>query len=101
NGGQASALNFGIERARGEIVAFLDGDDYWLPGKLRRIADEFAKHPEAGMVYHNFFYQRDPAPEHVLNNGVAGLSGFLADHPKTLLSSDLFPTARGLFAGVF
>src|SRR5262249_10958278 len=37
NGGQASALNFGIARAQGEIVALLDGDDYWLPGKLQRV----------------------------------------------------------------
>src|SRR5271168_19523 len=52
NGGQASAFNFGFERARGGIVALLDADDYWLPGKLSRVAEEFAKHPDAGMVYH-------------------------------------------------
>jgi len=63
NGGQASAFNFGIRRARGEIVAFLDGDDYWLPGKLQRIVAEFEKHPEAGMAYHNCFCQRGPSPD--------------------------------------
>ena len=52
NGGQASAFNCGVKRARGEIVAFLDGDDYWLPGKLRRVADEFEKNPGVGMVHH-------------------------------------------------
>src|SRR5262244_1194493 len=49
------------------------------------------------MVYHNFFYQHDPSPEYVRNNGLAGLSGFLADNPKTLLSYDLFPTATLAF----
>ena len=34
NGGQASAFNAGIPEARGEIVAFLDGDDWWAPSKL-------------------------------------------------------------------
>ena len=29
NGGQASAFNAGIPECQGEIVAFLDGDDWW------------------------------------------------------------------------
>ena len=97
NGGQASALNFGIERARGEIVAFLDGDDYWLPDKLHRVVVEFEKHPKAGLVYNNFFYKRDPSPDRLPNCGLAGLSGFLPDDRKTLLSYDLFPTATLAF----
>jgi glycosyltransferase involved in cell wall biosynthesis len=39
NGGQASALNFGIAYAKGEIIALLDADDFWLPGKLKRRND--------------------------------------------------------------
>lgn len=42
NGGQASAFNAGIPECRGEIIAFLDGDDYWLPGKLSRVAEVLA-----------------------------------------------------------
>lgn len=34
NGGAASARNYGARRATGEILAFLDSDDVWLPGKL-------------------------------------------------------------------
>jgi glycosyltransferase involved in cell wall biosynthesis len=52
NGGQASAFNFGLEKARGEFVAFLDADDYWLPGKLQRIVEAFEEHRDAGIVYH-------------------------------------------------
>ncbi len=54
NGGQGSAFNFGFARARGEIIALLDADDYWLPGKLRRVVEQFQGDPKLGMVYHPF-----------------------------------------------
>ena len=97
NGGQASSFNFGIARARGEIVAFLDGDDYWLPGKLQRVVAEFEKYAEAGMVYHNFCCKRDTSPDPVPDHGLAGVSGFLPDNRKMLLGFDLFPTATLAF----
>lgn len=36
NGGGATARNAGIDAAHGELVAFLDSDDVWVPGKLSR-----------------------------------------------------------------
>jgi glycosyltransferase involved in cell wall biosynthesis len=36
NGGPAAARNRGIEAARGEIIAFQDSDDLWMPTKLAR-----------------------------------------------------------------
>jgi len=52
NDGQASAFNVGIPECRGEIIAFLDGDDYWLPGKLSRVVDVLAKNSAVGFVGH-------------------------------------------------
>jgi glycosyl transferase family 2 len=52
NGGQASAFNAGIPECAGEIVAFLDGDDWWTPGKLRAVADVLAADNEVGLVGH-------------------------------------------------
>jgi len=52
NGGQASAFNAGIPEARGEIVAFLDGDDWWAPGKLAAVTDAFATNAAVGLVGH-------------------------------------------------
>jgi glycosyltransferase involved in cell wall biosynthesis len=52
NGGQASAFNAGIPECRGEIVAFLDGDDWWTPQKLRRVVEEMERDPEIGIVGH-------------------------------------------------
>jgi glycosyltransferase involved in cell wall biosynthesis len=54
NGGQASALNLGFAEARGEIIALLDADDYFLPGKLARVAEAFERNPGLGMFYHPF-----------------------------------------------
>ncbi len=52
NGGQASAFNFAIPQARGEIIAFLDGDDWWLPGKLSAIVEAVNANPAVGLIGH-------------------------------------------------
>ena len=52
NGGQASAFNVGIPECRGQIIAFLDGDDYWLPGKLSRVAEVLERNSAVGLVGH-------------------------------------------------
>src|SRR5271169_490213 len=52
NGGQASAFNAGIPECKGEIVAFLDGDDWWAPQKLMRVAQVMAADSSVGIVGH-------------------------------------------------
>lgn len=52
NGGQASAFNAGISEARGEIVAFLDGDDWWARNKLTSVAEAMAEDRSVGIIGH-------------------------------------------------
>jgi glycosyltransferase involved in cell wall biosynthesis len=92
NGGQASAFNLGLGFARGKYVALLDADDYWLPGKLPRIVEEFEKHPDAGMVYHGF-RQLESSNGKFREGGLPLVSGFLPANPKDLLSYVLYPTS--------
>jgi len=51
DGGQADAVNTGIARLEGEVVAFLNADDVYRPGALRAAVEGFARHPEAAAVY--------------------------------------------------
>jgi glycosyltransferase involved in cell wall biosynthesis len=50
NLGGAAARNLGIRSARGDLVAFLDADDVWLPDKLARQTDVLERFPDAAMV---------------------------------------------------
>jgi glycosyltransferase involved in cell wall biosynthesis len=49
--GQTDAINKGFSRAQGEILAWLNSDDTYLPGAIAGAVTYLQKHPEAGMVY--------------------------------------------------
>jgi glycosyltransferase involved in cell wall biosynthesis len=51
--GQADAINRGFDRARGEIMAWLNSDDLLLPGALASVGRFFADHPDVDVVYGN------------------------------------------------
>jgi glycosyltransferase involved in cell wall biosynthesis len=83
NGGQASAFNFGLPKVTGEYVVLLDADDFWLPGKLRRVVAEFEKYPDAAMVYDRVL-KFDMAANTREPEDFVELSGYLPDQPDAL-----------------
>jgi glycosyltransferase involved in cell wall biosynthesis len=67
NGGQASAFNAGIPECRGEIVAFLDGDDWWARKKLTSVVQAISAEPAVGIVGHGIVVVgRDGSEESVI-----------------------------------
>jgi glycosyltransferase involved in cell wall biosynthesis len=49
--GQADAINKGLHLARGEIVAWLNSDDAYLPGAVAQAVEALEHDPTLGMVY--------------------------------------------------
>ena len=46
NRGVSAARNRGVSLSRGELIAFLDSDDFWQPRKLEQQVELFTVHPE-------------------------------------------------------
>src|SRR5260370_29918836 len=70
NGGQASAFNMGIPECRGEVIVFLDGDDWWTTGKLKRMAEVVSADDALGMAGGSFIVSFDGGnPDRVLPPG--------------------------------
>lgn len=51
DGGQCDAINEGFRRSRGEIVAWLNSDDFYYPGAIAHAVEVLSKNPEAALVY--------------------------------------------------
>ncbi|MCI0607914.1 MAG: glycosyltransferase [Anaerolineae bacterium] len=49
--GQADAINKGLARAKGEIIAWLNSDDYYLPNTISSAVKVFEEKPDVVMVY--------------------------------------------------
>ena len=51
--GQADAINKGFARATGEVIAWLNSDDYYLAGTISAVVKIFEEHPEVVLAYGN------------------------------------------------
>ena len=92
NGGVSSARNRGIEEAKGEYVAFLDGDDMWDEEYLEEQVKMIYDFPQAAMWGINFAEVKDGKLIRRLATGLPdGYRGYIKDyfHMKGR-DSDLF-----------
>lgn len=54
--GQSEAINKGWKRATGEILAWLNSDDIYLPGAISTAVAYFRSHPDVALVYGDGFH---------------------------------------------
>lgn len=63
DGGQTDALQRGFAKTTGgprDLMAWINADDFYLPGALRFVAEYFARHPEVDVLYgHRLLVDRD------------------------------------------
>lgn len=53
--GQADAIYRGFELATGDVIAWINSDDYYLPGSLNAVGEYFIKNPETRWLIGNGF----------------------------------------------
>ena len=64
NGGLSDARNFGIERATGDYILFLDGDDFWTDAAfLEKVSNEISKNSVDLLIYgYSKYYETETIP---------------------------------------
>jgi glycosyltransferase involved in cell wall biosynthesis len=97
NRGAAAARNLGIRNAAGNLVAFLDSDDVWMPEKLQEQVAIMLSHPEIAMVcgaakyWTSWSAAGDERSDRVVPTGG---SQDQVSHPPSLLLQ-LYPLGKG------
>lgn len=79
NKGAAAARNIGIEKASGELIAFLDADDYWCPNHLEELFKLYTDFP---------------------NCGIYGSRYFMKISDKKTIKTNYFPSVHNDFRGI-
>jgi glycosyltransferase involved in cell wall biosynthesis len=87
NAGEGAARNRGLAEMRGELAAFLDADDEWLPGHLADLLELRSRFPEAGILATGF--------RTVNRKGVVVETTMPANGPAAV--PNYFQTARGAY----
>jgi glycosyltransferase involved in cell wall biosynthesis len=82
NGGQASAFNAGVAASHGDILCFLDADDFFYPQKLTRVVELFREQGvnSKPMMVHHFLALKNASGEDI--EGPA--FGYTHESPRNL-----------------
>jgi len=106
--GQSHAINKGINKADGDIIVWINSDDYLLPGTLQKVKDYFERNPKKQWAYGRCL----SVDENGWTNrkGIYGIKNMLMkkysygkllavnyiSQPSTVFTKDIFLKAGGL-----
>lgn len=104
NVGALRAALTGLKEARGDLVAFLDGDDVWAPTKLEKCAALFEADPEMILASHQHTrVDRSRRPLGIYDDTHANIDRIVREVPTALGRSDAFKRSilekRGYWLG--
>jgi glycosyltransferase involved in cell wall biosynthesis len=54
--GQSDAINQGLRRSNGDILAYLNSDDILLPGAIQTVVTRFRENPDCDLLYGNAYH---------------------------------------------
>ncbi len=76
--GQADAINKGLKRAKGEIIAWLNSDDLYLPATIEKALKAFQENPQAAIVHGDVLaIDGEGRPINLMRYGNWGLPGLM------------------------
>lgn len=102
NLGAGVSRNLGIENATNEYIAFLDADDYYLPGRFRAEAAIFAEYPQTAGVYgatgtHVYDESAKQQFQDISLHGLTTIKEPVPPGSLHLVLAGLHPSAKGHF----
>jgi len=75
---QAEAINKGLAKANGEIIAWLNSDDMFINHSIQAAVDNFKEHPDAVLIYGNVLsIDQDGKPINLMKYKDWGLEGLM------------------------
>lgn len=86
NLGVSAARNSGVRLAKGQLLAFLDADDWWDADFLKEMVSFADKYPEAGLWASNYWYVKRGKTRVAVNQK----TGYF-NYPETYIRNDAMP----------
>ncbi len=75
--GQGDAINKGLARAKGEIIAWLNSDDYYLPHAISSAVNVFKENPDVLLVYGDMLAVDETGKPFIIEYGHLSLQDLL------------------------